>query len=98
MQITKSRNGDELTVWPAGRLDTLTSGELESFLKEELPGTGSLILDLKDLEYISSAGLRVILSAHKTMMTQGTMKIINVNEIISEIFSVTGFTDVLDIE
>ena len=81
-----------------GRLDTVTAPELEQELKEALPGLTDLTLDFGDLAYISSAGLRVLLSAQKTMNQQGGMKIVNVGETIMEIFEVTGFTDILTIE
>ena len=81
-----------------GRLDTNTSPEMEKELNSALNGIGELVLDFAKLEYISSAGLRVLLSAQKTMNKQGTMKIINVNETIMEIFEVTGFSDILTIE
>ena len=82
----------------SGRLDTTTAPELEKSLKESLDGVTSLTLDLKDLEYISSAGLRVLLSAQKIMNRQGEMKLTNVSETIMEIFEVTGFSDILTIE
>lgn len=82
----------------AGRLDTVTAPELEQALKESLDGVSALTLDFGKLDYISSAGLRVLLSAQKTMSRQGAMKLTNVNETIMEIFEVTGFTDVLTIE
>ena len=81
-----------------GRLDTTTAPELEKELKESLGGVSELTLDFAGLEYISSAGLRVLLSAQKTMNKQGGMKIKNVNETIAEIFEVTGFTDILTLE
>ena len=81
-----------------GRLDTTTASELESEVKNSLDGVIKLTFDLKDLEYVSSAGLRVLLSAQKIMNAQGEMKIRNVNETIMEIFEVTGFSDILDIE
>ena len=81
-----------------GRLDTNTSPEMEKELNSALNGIGELVLDFAKLEYISSAGLRVLLSAQKTMNKQGTMKITNVNETIKEIFEVTGFSDILTIE
>lgn len=81
-----------------GRLDTTTSPELEKTLKEALPGVSALTLDLKELEYISSAGLRVLLSAQKIMNRQGEMKLTGVNETVMEIFEVTGFSDILCIE
>ena len=81
-----------------GRLDTNTSPEMEKELNSVLNGIGELVLDFAKLEYISSSGLRVLHSAQKTMNKQGTMKIINVNETIMEIFEVTGFSDILTIE
>ena len=99
MTIKKIANENELTIALEGRLDTSTSPELEQVLKEELPKVSKLILDFEKLDYISSAGLRVLLFAQKTMNnTQGSMKIRNVGEIIMEIFEVTGFQDILDIE
>jgi len=82
----------------AGRLDTVTAQELEQAIKESLDGVSALTLDFGKLDYISSAGLRVLLSAQKAMSRQGAMKLTNVNETIMEIFEVTGFTDVLTIE
>ena len=81
-----------------GRLDTITAPELESVLKESLSGVSELVMDFGKLEYISSAGLRVLLSAQKTMNKQGEMTVTNVNETIMEIFEVTGFSDILNIE
>lgn len=81
-----------------GRLDTTTAPELDQELKSSLPGVTALTLDVKDLAYISSAGLRVLLSAQKLMNKQGKMTIRNVNETVMEIFEVTGFSDILDIE
>ncbi|MBQ6274414.1 MAG: STAS domain-containing protein [Oscillospiraceae bacterium] len=99
MTIKKIANENELTIALEGRLDTSTSPELEQVLKEELPKVSKLILDFEKLDYISSAGLRVLLFAQKTMnSTQGSMKIRKVGEIIMEIFEVTGFQDILDIE
>jgi len=80
-----------------GRLDTVTAPELEQALKEALDGVNELTLDFEKLEYISSAGLRVLLSAQKTMSKQGEMKVVHVNEAIMEIFEVTGFSDILTI-
>ena len=81
-----------------GRLDTVTAPELEKALKGSLDGVTSLILDFGKLEYISSAGLRVLLAAQKLMAKQGSMKLTGVNETIMEIFDVTGFSDILTIE
>ena len=82
----------------SGRLDTVTAPELEQAFKESLSGITDLTLDFENLEYISSAGLRVLLAAHKTMSAQGIMKLVNVNEIVQEVFDVTGFSDILTIE
>ena len=81
-----------------GRLDTTTAPQLESELKTALAGVSELTFDLGKLEYISSAGLRVLLSTQKTMNKQGTMKVTHANEMILEIFEVTGFADILTIE
>ena len=81
-----------------GRLDSVTSEELEAELKEVMEGLTVLTLDLEELDYLSSAGLRVLLSAQKVMNRQGEMKVTHVSEPIMEIFEVTGFTDILTIE
>lgn len=96
--IEKNKNDAALTIALEGRLDTNTSPQLEKELKDEIDGVTSLTFDFKALEYISSAGLRVLLSAQKIMNKQGSMKITNVNSEIMEIFEVTGFSDILDIE
>ena len=98
MTIEKNLNGTELTVTIAGRLDTTTAPELEATFKESLAGVTKLVLDFAALEYLSSAGLRVLLAAQKVMNKQGEMIIKNVNETINEIFEVTGFIDILTIE
>ena len=95
MNISKSLNDSVLTVSLEGRLDTTTSPMLESELNDSYEGITELILDFAALEYISSAGLRVILAAHK--MTKGMLKIINVNDSVREIFDITGFSDILNI-
>jgi anti-sigma B factor antagonist len=98
MTINKQQNGTALTLAVEGRLDTITSPELEAALKESLEGIDALTFDFSALDYISSAGLRVLLSAQKQMNKQGSMKVTGVSEIIMEIFEVTGFTDILTIE
>lgn len=99
MTINKVTNGQELTIAPEGRLDTTTAPDLEKECKASLDGVSELIFDLANLAYISSAGLRVLLSAQKTMNKQkGSMKLIHVNEDLMEIFDVTGFADILTIE
>lgn len=98
MTIYQTKEGNALTLALEGRLDTVTAPQLEAALKEALPGVEQLTFDLEKLEYISSAGLRVLLSAQKTMHKQGAMKVKNANEMILEIFEVTGFSDILTIE
>jgi anti-sigma B factor antagonist len=98
MNITKNKENNKLIVALEGRLDTNTAPKLEQELKESLGDITELELDMSGLEYISSAGLRVLLSAHKTMMGSKGMVIKNVNEEIKEIFDITGFSDVLNIE
>lgn len=98
LNIKKSTNENGLTVVLTGRLDTTTAPELEKELKASLDGVSALTIDMAALEYISSAGLRVLLSAQKTMNKQGEMKVVHVGETIMEIFEVTGFLDILSIE
>ena len=99
MEIKKQAEGTNLTVALSGRLDTTTAPELEKELKSSLTGVTDLTLDFEGLEYISSAGLRVLLSAQKAMnASKGKMKIVGANEIVKEIFDVTGFSDILTIE
>ena len=98
MIINKKQDGSALVVALEGRLDTTTAPELERELKNSLDGVTDLTLDLAKLDYISSAGLRVLLAAQKAMTKQGKMKICNVNETIMEIFDVTGFSEILTIE
>lgn len=98
MTINKNLNKTELNLTLSGRLDTTTAPQLETELKASLDNVGSLIMDFEGLEYISSAGLRVLLSAQKVMNKQGKMVIRHVNDTILEVFEVTGFTDILTIE
>jgi len=98
MTIDKVQDGAKLTVKVSGRLDTTTAPELEDDLKASLDGIEDLTMDFSDLEYISSAGLRVLLSAQKIMNKQGSMVVRNISEEIREIFDVTGFSDILTIE
>ena len=97
LNIEKTTNASELTVSLTGRLDTTTAPELEKELKASLDGVSALTIDMAALEYISSAGLRVLLSAQKIMGKQGEMKVTHVSETIMEIFEVTGFSDILTI-
>jgi len=98
MNITKTTNGSELAIALEGRLDTTTSPKLEAELKQSITGVTSLTIDMAALDYISSSGLRVLLSAKKVMNKQGSMVIKNVNETIMEVFEITGFVDILTIE
>ncbi len=98
LTINKSFADTELTVALEGRLDTTTAPELEQSLQESISDASELVMDFEKLEYISSAGLRVLLSAQKIMNRQGSMKVIHVNETIMEILEVTGFVDILTIE
>lgn len=98
MTIAKELNGTTLTLGLEGRLDTTTAPQLDAEVQNSLGGVTELILNFENLEYISSAGLRVLLSAQKIMNKQGKMVIRNVNETIAEVFNITGFNDVLTIE
>lgn len=98
MNIEKEINGTVSTLKVSGRLDTTTAPALEAAVSETVAGAEQLVLDFAGLEYISSAGLRVILKAQKTMTAKGGMKLLHVNETIMEIFEITGFSDILTIE
>jgi anti-sigma B factor antagonist len=98
MTIDKNIEGTKTQLKISGRLDTSTAPELESTIDACLSGVEELIIDFEGLEYVSSAGLRVILKTQKVMNKQGSMKIINVNDTIMEVFDITGFADVLTIE
>ena len=98
LSINKQLENEKAIFVLEGRLDTITSPELEAELKNTMDSAESLTLDLEKLDYISSAGLRVLLSAHKAMAGKGGMKVKNVNEIVREVLEVTGFTDILTIE
>lgn len=100
MIIETKKNGTEITILPIGRLDSNTAPQLESEINANLDDAETLILDFEGLEYLSSAGLRVLLSAHKTFMKKGSgsLTICHVNETIHEVFEVTGFLDILNIE
>ena len=98
MEIGKKQEGSNLTISLEGRLDTTTAPQLETELKQSLDGIEALEFDLSKLDYISSAGLRVLLSAQKTMNKQGEMKVTGANDELKEIFDVTGFVDILNIE
>ena len=98
LNITKAQDGKELKLSLEGRLDTTTAPQLETEVKESLNGIETLVFDLEKLAYISSAGLRVLLSAQKIMNKQGSMVVRNSSEEVNEIFEVTGFSDILTIE
>lgn len=98
LNIIKERQDDRLTVKLEGRLDTTTSPDLEKSLQESLPGVTELVMNFEKLDYISSAGLRVMLATQKIMNRQGGMKLCRVKDVIMEILEVTGFTDILTIE
>ncbi|MBO5639199.1 MAG: STAS domain-containing protein [Oscillospiraceae bacterium] len=98
LNITKNLEDTKLTVYLEGRLDTTTAPQLEESMKESINNVTELIMDFEKLEYISSAGLRVLLSCQKIMSKQGSMKVIHVSDLIKEIFEVTGFIDILTIE
>jgi anti-sigma B factor antagonist len=98
LNITKTFDNDALQIALEGRLDTTTAPDLESALNESINDAKELTLDFGKLEYISSAGLRVLLAAQKIMAKQGAMKITHVNELVNEVFEVTGFSDMLTIE
>lgn len=98
MEIVKTKEEGKLNIALTGRLDTTTAPELETSLREDIDEIKELTFDFKDLDYISSAGLRVILFAQKTMNMQGSMEVINVCDDIKEIFDITGFSDILTIK
>ena len=98
LKIDQTGIGSKLTVKLEGRLDTVSAPQLEENFKKSLDGVSELIIDVEKLEYISSAGLRVLLSAQKVMNKQGSMVVMNVSEEVNEIFEVTGFSDILTIK
>jgi anti-sigma B factor antagonist len=98
MTIEIKRNAEETIIELVGRLDTTTAPALDKTINSDIEGTKNLVLDFKKLEYISSAGLRVLLGAQKKMQKIGTMKLINVREEVMEVFEMTGFADILTIE
>jgi len=98
MVITKTENGESMILELEGRLDTTTSKQLEAEVSSSFEGKTEVIMDFSKLVYVSSAGLRIILLAQKRMNKQGSMKIINVNDTVMEVFQITGFADILTIE
>jgi len=98
MEISKKKEESKLTLGLSGRLDTLTAPQLEAVIQNELDGITELVLDLKDLVYVSSAGLRVFLLGQKTMNKKGSMALCNVCDDIKEVLTITGFADIFTIE
>ena len=98
MKINTIKDNDKITIAVEGRVDSTTAAEFESAIKSETDQVTELVFDFKDLAYISSAGLRILLGTQKPMAAKGKMKIINVNETVNEIFEITGFSYILDIE
>ena len=98
MTVTTNLDGSKLTIAAAGKLGTTSAPELEKALKNNINGVTELVFDFAKLEYMASAGLRVLLSAAKVMKKQGSMKLINVTEPVMEVFTFTGMADALDIE
>lgn len=98
MTINKISDGEKLTLAIAGRLDTNSSPKLEAELRQSVDGVTELFFDFSEAEYISSAGLRVLLAAQKVMNRQGSMKLIGVSDEVMEVFEITGFADMLTIE
>ena len=98
MELSNVRENGKLTIAISGRVDTSTAPQLEEYILTNAEGVSELVLDLKDMAYTSSAGLRVILKAQKLMNNQGSMKVVNVRSDVMEIFEITGFSDILTIE
>ena len=98
MEIIKNKNGSAMCISLAGRLETTTAPQFDAVISGELGDVTDLTIDLEKLDYISSAGLRVLLSAQKKMNRQGTMRVLHPDEIVAEIFDVTGFAEILTIE
>ena len=98
MEISLNKVNNQLTVAVSGRVDTTTSPELEKTIFDSLDGVTELILDLKDMTYTSSSGLRVLLKAQKAMNAQGSMKLINVCDDVKEVLDITGFSEIMNIE
>lgn len=98
MNIEQQKSGNSLILLLSGRLDTVTAPVLEEHLRENLDGVSSLVLDFAGLNYISSAGLRVLLTTQKRMNRQGSMVVRHVNDMITEVFEMTGFCDILTLE
>ena len=98
MTINVQKDGEKLILSPEGRIDTVTSPEFSKSIDDNIEGVKELVIHLEKLEYISSAGLRVLLTTQKNMNKVGTMKLIHVNDVIMDVFNITGFVDILTIE
>lgn len=98
MEIKDFKENEKLTICVTGSLDSVTSSDLEEFIRDNIDGINELILDFKELDYVSSAGLRVLLVTLKLMKTKGSIKIINVNESVNEVLTMTGFANIIKIE
>ena len=98
MNMKKKTDGSTLTVIISGRIDTATAPEVDAYVNGSLDGVDALVLDFKDVNYVSSAGLRVLLSLQKKMMARNGMKLIHVNESVNDVFEVTGFDEILNYE
>ena len=98
MKINQTLNGAELTIALVGELNSATAPELDDFISKSLNGVQTLIFEFKDLSYISSAGLRILLTSKKVMDKQGKMIVRNANESVMEVFEITGFANILDFE
>ena len=98
MEVTVNKQGDVLTVGVSGRMDTVSAPKLDEAIKENIGDANQLVLDLSDMTYTSSAGLRVLLVAHKLMSPKGGMTVKGVNESVMEVLEITGFADILNIE
>lgn len=98
MNITVDKNGENLTISVEGRIDANTSNEFMNKINENLEGAKNVVIDFEKVEYISSAGLRVLLSTEKTMKGQGKLTLIHVNDVVMEVLNITGFVDILNIE
>ena len=98
VEIKKEKNGNAMEIKVSGRLDTTTAPDLEKEIQASIDGVDELTFDFEGLEYISSAGLRVLLATQKIMNKQGTMKVVSVSQPVMEVFEITGFSEILTIE
>lgn len=98
MTINVNKEGEKLVLSPEGRIDTVTAPEFSKTIEDNIEGVKDLVIDFEKLEYISSAGLRVLLTTQKNMSKIGTMKLIHVSDVIMDVFNITGFVDILTIE